>query len=312
MLVLAFGSKARIEHLAFAPDGRAVVATNESVVGTSESNVRLWPEVRDGARAEVVSGPRLPHRAVFTDGGRALFICNFRLWRVDLTTRTTVPLTAEANNRFPRFYPSPDGRFILVAEDLRGSSTNVLALYPANDLAAGAKLWERVLTGEYCSMPHFVANGTRVVRREGEWNGGRGDQRIITYDAATGETVARSGVIRDLALQTVAAPNGHWVVGLRDTWLCYWPVSAESGTAGFIKNDSKKHFTAAAFHPSSKYLAVTSNDATVKVYETATWAVARTFTWDIGKVRSVAFSPDGTLAAAGSDTGKVVVWDVDL
>jgi WD40 repeat protein len=30
------------------------------------------------------------------------------------------------------------------------------------------------------------------------------------------------------------------------------------------------------------------------------------------RLRSVAFSPDGVLAAAGSDTGKVVVWDVDL
>ena len=37
-----------------------------------------------------------------------------------------------------------------------------------------------------------------------------------------------------------------------------------------------------------------------------------TFTWDVGRLRSVAFSPDGTRAAVGSDTGKVVVWDVDL
>ncbi|MBX9581170.1 MAG: WD40 domain-containing protein [Gemmataceae bacterium] len=29
------------------------------------------------------------------------------------------------------------------------------------------------------------------------------------------------------------------------------------------------------------------------------------------RLRSVAFSPDGTLCAAGSDTGKVVVWDFD-
>ena len=33
---------------------------------------------------------------------------------------------------------------------------------------------------------------------------------------------------------------------------------------------------------------------------------------DVGRLRSVAFSPDGALAAVGSDTGRVVVWDVDL
>jgi WD40 repeat protein len=50
----------------------------------------------------------------------------------------------------------------------------------------------------------------------------------------------------------------------------------------------------------------------VKFSDTTIWNVARTFTWDIGRMRSVAFSPDGALAAAGSDRGKVVVWDVDL
>jgi WD40 repeat protein len=49
----------------------------------------------------------------------------------------------------------------------------------------------------------------------------------------------------------------------------------------------------------------------VKLYDVASGELTKVFTWDIGRTRSVAFSPDGTLAAAGSDTGKVVVWDVD-
>ena len=61
-----------------------------------------------------------------------------------------------------------------------------------------------------------------------------------------------------------------------------------------------------------RFLAATSNDATVKLYDTSIWALAKTYTWNIGRLRSIAFSPDGLLAAAGSDTGKIVVWDVDL
>jgi WD40 repeat protein len=78
-----------------------------------------------------------------------------------------------------------------------------------------------------------------------------------------------------------------------------------------IRNDTRKYFTGLAFHPSGKWLAVTSNDATVKFYDTESWAVAKAYTWDIGRLRSVAFSSDGTLAAAGADAGKIVVWDVD-
>jgi WD40 repeat protein len=74
----------------------------------------------------------------------------------------------------------------------------------------------------------------------------------------------------------------------------------------------RSHFTGVAFHPSGRYLAATSNDETVKLYDTATWQVARTLTWKAGRMRSVAFSPDGSLAAAGTENGKVVVWDVDV
>jgi WD40 repeat protein len=85
-----------------------------------------------------------------------------------------------------------------------------------------------------------------------------------------------------------------------------------NGKPTFVRPHGRHHFTGVAFHPSGRYLAATSNDATVKLYDTNTWEVARTFTWNIGRMRSIAFSPDGALAAAGSDTGKVVVWDVDL
>jgi WD40 repeat protein len=77
------------------------------------------------------------------------------------------------------------------------------------------------------------------------------------------------------------------------------------------RNNSRKSFTDLAFHPSGRCLAVTSNDGTVRFYDTTTWQLAETFTWNVGKMVGIAFSPDGALAAAGSDTGQIVIWDVD-
>jgi hypothetical protein len=71
------------------------------------------------------------------------------------------------------------------------------------------------------------------------------------------------------------------------------------------------YFTSIAFHPSGNCFAATKGDVIV-IYDTATWTEVKTIAWEIVRMRSVAFSPDGLLAAAGSDTGKVVVWDVDV
>ncbi|MBP3958936.1 hypothetical protein J8F10_27140 [Gemmata sp. G18] len=95
-------------------------------------------------------------------------------------------------------------------------------------------------------------------------------------------------------------------------WLRIHSIDDLTAPQFVVRNDGRKHFTGVAFHPSGRFLAATSNDETVKLYDTTTWEVARTFTWNIGRMRSIAFSPDGTLAAAGGDKGQVVVWDVDL
>ena len=50
---------------------------------------------------------------------------------------------------------------------------------------------------------------------------------------------------------------------------------------------------------SGRHLFVTSNDTTVHVFDTLTWARARRLTWNVGRLKAVAVSPDGHLAAAG-------------
>jgi WD40 repeat protein len=71
-------------------------------------------------------------------------------------------------------------------------------------------------------------------------------------------------------------------------------------------------FRSFAFHPNGKTVAVIHGGPTlVKVYDLATLERVQTWKWKLGPLTSVAFSPDGTLGAAGSEDGRIIVWDVD-
>lgn len=137
--------------------------------------------------------------------------------------------------------------------------------------------------------------------------------RIVIRDTSTAATV-REWPIQTLSLeQSAVSPDERWFAILSSNSVAVLDLDNQRvNSAHLLKSADQKHFTGLAFHPSGRFLAATSNDATVKLYDTSNWSLATTYTWDIGRMRSVAFSPDGLLAAAGSDTGKVVVWDVDV
>jgi len=68
---------------------------------------------------------------------------------------------------------------------------------------------------------------------------------------------------------------------------------------------------AVGFLPGNQSVLTAGLDGTARIWDANTGAEIRSFDWGIGKVRVAAVSPDGTLCAAGSDDGRIVVWDVD-
>jgi len=115
------------------------------------------------------------------------------------------------------------------------------------------------------------------------------------------------------------SPDSSQLVGFNNMNLLVWRITehGDLGTPRLVRNTTRKQFTAFAFHPSGRHLYVTSNgedvrDATVQIFDAATWTRVEQFTWQLVNLKSIAISPDGTLAAAGGDRGDIVIWDVDL
>lgn len=308
MLVLELGRKERIDHLTFAPDGGALVAS-------CNLGLYIWRDLADGRAAELLCELRWPGEPRFTADSRWLFVSRNDLFRIDPATGAQVEFLLWGGYG-TRVDPAPVEPLILATQHLPagGQARTRFGLWRADDLAPSGKLWERETGGYYYYRAHFLPGAERFVRIEGGWvpERFRHEYTLATYVTATGERIGKPTPLPRSAYDTLLAPDGRWLA-LRDTnRIDLWPLEPAGGSPISIRNDNRKHFTDFAFHPSGKYLAAPSNDRTVKLFDTGTWQEARTFTWELGRMRSIAFSPDGALAAAGTDKGQVVVWDVDL
>jgi len=307
MLVLD-GRVGAVETLRFSPDGRWLAA----------GGTRAGPEVWDLTRA---GGPAA-HRAP---------IGKITLVRFDpLRPRLYVLLSTHLVATFD--YPtgprgcdpvhdgghwmdvSDDGRTLVIAGRATLTETGTrLKAFDAADPGRLRPIWADAPTTD--GLLHWGVCWLAGTRRfaASEWVGRYPDDRarVVVRDADTGELLQecrRAGRPTD---QLAASSDGTLLAASKMS-LAVWPGANLSRDPRVVTNDSRKHFTGVAFHPSGQYLAATSNDETVKLYDTATWQLAKAFTWQVGRLRSVAFSPDGTRAAVGSDTGRVVIWDVDL
>jgi WD40 repeat protein len=313
VIVLA-GAKGDVTHLALSADGRVLAATG------GMRQLELW---------DIPSGNRWGKydKMYFTEGPVAFHptrpLCfapsHSGIAEIETDTKKARHLGPEVRYARPRFGTwalAPKGEAFVGY--LAGKIRRV-ARKP-DDLSRVE--WQAELTRTTVRSRHpLYPVAIRVCSRESfacvdaahdrYWRGWTPAR--LTLRAMRDGSVLGSGKLPPGTLPVVAvSPDGRSFVTCRENVLSLWDAGDLKAKPRAIKSDTRSRLTGVAFHPSGKFLAVASNDRTVKLYDTATWKPVKTLTWDIGRLRSVCFSPDGTLAAAGSDTGKVVVWDVDV
>jgi WD40 repeat protein len=215
---------------------------------------------------------------------------------------------------FDAMEPAADGRFVFLAIKALQQPTEIIP-------------WDPV-TGE--KQPGFgrLAGFLRqlAVSADGQWVAGSSANEIRVWDLRDGKRPTRAAR-KVRALNTARSKTGSSIrwpwLGINALALSADGVFVAAGGSGVIVwevQTGAEHPVAdwfgdrrhsLGFHPTRPVLAFPQGIDEVVFWDAATRSERQRFTWEIGFLSALAFSPDGLRCAAGTK-GKVVVWDVDL
>lgn len=168
------------------------------------------------------------------------------------------------------------------------------------------------------SAPLAVAtspDGRFVATAELVYDNTRDQETITLRDPATGAEIRRvTANVRPWAVRDRLrfSPDGSRVFAARDGAVGRWDTATGDHLGWIPVADPGAAPTDVAVHPSGRWLLTPGLDGRVRVWDAEYLTETTAFQWGVGKLRSVAIGADGTIAAAGGEDGKIVVWDLDL
>ncbi len=298
------------QSLGYAADGRVLTLDNRA-------RLTAW-DVAAG-RPDRVGGvpPDEPHRWALLKGfraadGTAAALTSHGFHRFDLAARAGLPKFAPGGGRVAE--ASEDGTVAVVnaPDALRWQLWDVAAAAPLPDrfeLAGTSPAGFRynpVLAPDNRTFAVSAVSDGRVL----VWTRGNPAPRLL----------ARTRAGRRYPLLAFP-PDGRFLVGAQTAR--HGAVTVWDLPGGGVRWSARQEVFvwAAAVHPSGDLLAVAtvggpSGRAVVRFLDAATGAEVSRFDWNagggkVGRVRCLAFSPDGLTCAAGGSDRRLVVWDVD-
>jgi len=330
------------QSIALSPDGRVVAVSRRG-------EVSLWDHA-SGERVHLLKGEKVGHGLfgglAFAPDGKTLAAGDYRgtihFW--DLSTgKPSGRLPTQRQNRITFITSltySPDGKILasannfgggliqlwnvasrtLVHEWTRPSNLHGIAFSPdSRTLAAGAQdgiipLWD-VKTGQLLHELHGLSDVRDVravgfsrdgkVLATGDYDNKRSLPVIRLWDAATGKELRRiEGRFHGIESLAFSADSKTVITSGTDNIIRLWDVAtgterAPRGNQGYVGD--------VTLSPDGRTLAYVTYES-IRLLDVATGE-------EIGSLpcfpaRSLAFSPDGTMLAAGTHENAIFLWDV--
>jgi WD40 repeat protein len=296
--------------LAVGPNG--LVAAASGAFGL-RNDVEVWDAGTGTLRFAYATPHREPRSVALTPDGKYLLVApSDRVAFIDLTTREEHRPRKEGFD-FPDTALSADGRRLLVAT--RRGEGGLLECWELGAGPSARTLWSDGPYGEYfrfAAVALTTDGGSAAVAEQTHDRSGRPAHNITVRDGGTGTRRATIPLDSASPVQQLAfTADGSKLVVRTDSRTVQMFDAATGAPAGELVHPGRPYVTAVAVHPRGP-IACARTNGTVTFWDAQTREQIRTLDWQAGRLVSVAFAPDGALAAAGTEDGKVVVWDVDL
>ncbi len=273
-----------VVSLAFSPNGKLIAS------GQYQGTVTLW-DATTGKRLRTLSGhTSTVERVAFSPDGTTLTSSSadgkIILWSAG-TGERLYTLHGHTGTVWSVAF-SPDGKTLA-----SGGDDHALILWDAHIARAPSTLRGDAPINSVAFSPdgHTIAFGT--------YYNGTG----FMYDAGTGRRIRLLGGDTDSAAYVAFSPDGR-------------TLAFDDGNGSVILNArtgqtlrTLSGFAPFAFGPDGKTLAAVDATSPVLLFNVATGKLVRTLNTASDNIYSVAFSPDGTLIAAGGDGNSVEVWN---